>query len=338
MRIFGWAADRQGCGWYRIALPLWGLREFGGHSVFASERMLLHPARDADVVIGQRVCLPGASQTWQDLCRKRDVATVYEVDDDLLDVDASSEKAYAFYSRSDIRANVVANAKVADLVTVSTEPLAEVMRRYNPRVVVLPNALDGGLFDHARPRRDRVTVGWAGSATHRMDFAEAAPGVRQFLRRNPQADMHFIGESYARMVSGTDQTMAGRIRHTGWSQDIAAYYAKIDFDIGIAPLRPHVFNRSKTWVKIAEYAALGIPYVASDFGPYHEWGGHGERGLLVRYPHEWAKHLRALAGDEAMRAEMGAAAKQYARRWDIAVRWQAWEDVYTSLLEGRAAA
>jgi Glycosyltransferase len=335
VRIYGWVADRQGCGWYRVALPLYGLREWGGHEVGASERMLKDPST-MDVIIGQRVCLPGPSTVWQDLCRRGDVATVYEVDDDLLNVDPSSEAAYAFYARADIRANIAANAACADMVTVSTPVLAEVMSAYNSNVVVLPNALDGGLFDHARPRRGRLTVGWAGSATHRMDLTEAASGVRQFLRRHPDVDMHFIGEDYSRLIAGTDTVLAGRIRHTGWRLDIAAYYATLDFDIGIAPLRPHVFNRSKTAVKILEYSALGIPWVASDVGPYHDHGPHG--GVLVRYPHEWPRVLGDLAADESMRVELGAKAKEYARRWAISERWRAWETAYTTLVSGRVAA
>lgn len=342
MKIFGWAADRQGCGWYRIAVPLHGLREWGGHAVDASEH-LPHKGPDpdldgVDIVVGQRVCLPPATMMWQRICREGKVATVYEVDDDLLDVDASSERAYEFYGRPDIRANIVANAAAADMVTVSTDALAEVMSRYNRNVVVLPNALDPGLFEWNRPCRDHLTAGWAGSATHRMDLAEAAPGIRQFLRRHPDVGWHFVGEDYTRMVAGTDAALAGRIRHTGWRHDISAYYATLDFDIGIAPLRPHLFNRSKTWVKIAEYAALGIPYVATDFGPYAEWGGHGERGLLVRYPHEWPKALHTLASDQALREQMGVAARVYARQWSIEHRWKTWEDAYTSLLEGRVAA
>lgn len=331
MRIFGWCADRQGCGWYRIALPLHGLRAWGGHEVAASER-IPRDLSGVDVVVGQRVCLPGPTSLWQRLCREKRVATVYEVDDDLLSVDPSSEIAHAFYSRPEIQANVVANAAAADLVTVSTEPLAEVMRRHNPRVVVLPNVVDGALLDVQRPHRKRLTVGWAGSATHRMDLAEAAGGLRQFLRRNPEVDLHVIGTDYSRMIAGSDRGLAERIRYTGWQPQIADYYRHLDFDIGLAPLRAHVFNRCKSPVKALEYAALGIPVVASDTGPYAGFVEHQVTGVLVRYPHEWATWLRTLAHDHAMREEMGAAAREQARGWTIQARWGAWQDTYSNLL------
>jgi glycosyltransferase involved in cell wall biosynthesis len=340
VRIYGWCADMQGCGWYRIALPLLGLRQWGGHTVNVSQRLpFRRDLQVVEVLIAQRVCEPRQSRDWQRVCADpAGPATVYEIDDDLLEIDHSSEQAHAYYSDPATRANIITNAAAADLVTVSTEPLAEVMRRYNPRVAVLPNTIDHNLLQHERPRRDRLTIGWAGSPTHRMDFAEAAPALRQFLRRHPQVDMHFLGENYTKLVAGTDRLLEKQIRHTGWQVDIVDYYMAVDFDIGLAPLRPHVFNQRKSPVKALEYGVLGIPVVASDTGPYPGFVRHGQTGFLVRRPHEWAQYLHQLVVDEDLRNRMGAAGKELAAQWTIEARWRAWEETYMQVLERRRAA
>jgi glycosyltransferase involved in cell wall biosynthesis len=55
-----------------------------------------------------------------------------------------------------------------------------------------------------------------------------------------------------------------------------------------------------------EYAALGIPVIASDREPYRAFVLDGVTGYLVRHEHEWGKRLYELVNDEAMRVEMGA--------------------------------
>ena len=68
--------------------------------------------------------------------------------------------------------------------------------------------------------------------------------------------------------------------------------------------------------------------VASDCEAYRGFVRHGETGFLVRYDHEWGRYLRDLVNDEAMRAEMGAAAKRLAAEHTIQERYGAWEAAY----------
>jgi hypothetical protein len=109
------------------------------------------------VIVGQRVCNPGPTFRWQQMARAERCALVYEVDDDLLDVDPSNGPAWSFFSR----------LEVADLVTVSTERLAEVMSKRNRNVIVLPNCVPQSLFDapHAPGPRDSPSASQAGRRT-----------------------------------------------------------------------------------------------------------------------------------------------------------------------------
>jgi glycosyltransferase involved in cell wall biosynthesis len=198
------------------------------------------------------------------------------------------------------------------------------MRQFNPNVIVLNNHIDDAMFDLVRPRRDRVTVGWAGGDSHKRDWMMVAPKIRRFLDRNPDVDFHGVGENYLK-----ENRVRGR--HSGWSADLFDYYRTIDFDIGIAPLTFSMFNRSKSAIKALEYAALGIPVIATDIEPYQPFVVDGVTGFLVKHEHEWEARLRDLVNDEGMREEMGRNAKERARKWSIKEGWRLWANAYQNL-------
>lgn len=319
MKVFAYE-DGTACGYYRIRQPFDAMQATGLDASYARSG----EAPDGAVVVGQRVGGPDFTLHWLKAWRKHRL--VWETDDDLWAVDALNRRAVRHFTPEVLDA-LEQVARFSHMITVSTEPLAEAMRRFNSNVVTIPNHVDDRMLQIERPRRDRVTVGWAGGDSHHTDWLHVAPILRRFLARNPGVDLHTIGANYQ---------IAARIpraqsRHTGWSVDLFDYYRSIDFDIGIAPLAPIGFNRSKSHIKALEYAALGIPIVASDQEPYRDFVIDGVTGYLVRRSHEWERRLRDLVNDEAMRTEMGRAAKERARQFTIGKGWQLWADAYRSL-------
>ncbi|MCQ8831742.1 glycosyltransferase [Streptomyces malaysiensis] len=320
--VFGWAADETGCGFYRIALPMQGLTGLG-HRVAHSMKMPSE-ARDipGTVIVGQRVCKPEPSKLWQQLA-KQGRKLIYEVDDDLWNVDASSPVAHEYFARPEIRAALQRNIEVATAVTVTTDPLAERVAQWNPNVHIVPNAVPDWLVDHQPQQRDDgvLTIGWGGSATHAMDFDQVADQLRRFLTRNPGTEFHCIGNNYATWM----RIPANRARFTPWVANVEDFLRTIDYHVGIAPLRPHVFNQAKSALKALEAGALGIPIVASAVRPYEDYVWDGTTGYLVRRDHEWAACLRSLAYEPDMRREMGMAAREQARQHTITQTAPLWE-------------
>ena len=117
-------------------------------------------------------------------------------------------------------------------------------------------------------------------------------------------------------------------RWSRWNTNLVEYLHTLDFDIGIAPIAYHVFNKSKSDIKALEYAALGIPVVASDFGPYAASVTHGVTGFLVKRPHEWGTYLGLLADDAQLREEMSINAKLWASTRTIQGNAWQWELAY----------
>lgn len=316
-RIYGWLADYNGCGFYRLAHPLRELarlmpRRYGTDSGIA----LPLDYTDYDVIVGQRICkyddqsdptgifIKLASQDQNQLA-------VYEVDDDLFSVPESSP-AHAWYSQEAVQENIRSCATAADLVTVSTEPLADIMRRVNPNVVVIPNYIDDSVLDIDRPRNTQLTIGWGGTSTHDDDFKALGDALDNVMLRNPDPVFMTIGGRYGGNLPRS------RIVRLPWIHSVKKVYSQIArFDIGIAPLANSRFNESKSHIKVLEYMALGIPCVAADLLPYQGIVEHGKTGFLAKTPAEWSKYLNLLVNDDDLRGEMGTAARSASVNWTL---------------------
>ena len=326
---------------YRVALPLRELAKHDGFDVtFADAGDDGHPhvitldvLRGYDVIVAQRWNKHDGLGTWRraSLWAK----TVYDLDDDLWNITPENWAAYQFYAKPEIRDATTHAAETASLVTVSTEPLAQVVREEagHDRVAVLPNCIPSWATRLPRHPRRRPRVGWQGGASHGIDIGQVAGPVRRFLKRFPGWDLQLNGSDYR----DTFRVPRDRAFFAPWVPvygNPEKYYTSIDFDIGLAPLWPTKFSSSKSAIKVIEYGARGIPSVASDCPAYRDTITHGVDGFLVRHDHEWLRYLSVLAADDALREKMGEAAREMARRHLIEDGWTAWAEAYCGLRPG----
>lgn len=318
-----WAADKAGCGFYRCEEPGRVLRMLGYQVVVDTLRT---PAWQQHAVVGQRVCDTRPTVGWQQLAADRDkrrvpAQLVYDVDDDLFAVDERSP-AHGFFARPDIRANIVRNAQVADVVTCATSVIADRMRAETGHrdIRVIGNGLPAALSGWTRPAHrgplgdmPAVTLGWTGSALSAPDLAVAAPAIRRILDRNPRWRLHTIGAPVGAVEAvGLAHP---QVDVTEWIPGTLEFLARVDFDVWVAPWRDTPFNRAKWPTKIMESRMLGIPLVVTPVGAYADRGNHDAGVFTAREAHEWQHHLWRLGSDRAARAVAGDAARSNAYRW-----------------------
>jgi hypothetical protein len=325
-----------GCCWYRIALPLRELEKHGHEltmmSVNDDDRATITSSDlvGYDVIVGQRLNVFKGMEAWR-RARGPFSRLVYDTDDDVFTVNPENWGAYHLYGQPEIRDAVTHMAQVSDLVTVTTEHLAGVMRGHtgNEATAVLPNCIPEFVADLARQERPRPAVGYQGGASHGEDVGLISGPVRRFLKRFPGWDLRLSGTDYRPTFKAGD-----RAKFNEWVpvyDDPVGYYETLDFDIGLAPLAMKPFDYSKSNIKVLEYAARGIPAIATDCAVYRSFIRHGENGFLVKQEHEWLKYMSILASDDQLRLKMGEAARADARNWTIEGNYQRWERVYTSL-------
>jgi len=333
-RVFGWMADMMGCGYYRIVNPYAELSNHGYQ--VAGDVNWSGYVDSADVVVAQRTCKLDPSTGWQRLAwlkrqKKHNKLLVYEIDDDFLSIDRDKDdqNVYHYFTHPEIQNNIIENVKAADLVTVSTDPLAEVLRPYNDNIVVIPNYIDATVMDTPAEidfgsdidREKSIIIGYTGSLTHRADFNTIQNEMAQLLVQNDPAWFLFMGHLY--------ENNFVKSVHLPFQNIIEGdYFKTFGFDIGIAPLLDTKFNQSKSYIKALEYAAFGIPCVASNVGPYRDFVQHGETGFLFNQPYQFTKYMRDLINDADMRKEMGAKAKEYAKKFTIQEHYTKYIDAY----------
>jgi Glycosyl transferases group 1 len=338
VKIFAGHDGGSGCAWYRMILPMQELQAHGHDVTFASadvekdrgSGITARSMEGHDIIVAQRFNKPGGVHIYRE-ARTPVNRLVYELDDNVFSVSPENFQAYMLWQRPDILDATIHAMEVSDLITCSTPALADVLREHNPNVVVVPNHIPGWVCDVERNRRARPAVGWAGGASHGADVGLIASPVRRFLKRFPGWDLRLTGTDYRPTFKAGDHMV-----FTPWIQvndNPEGFYTSPDWDIGLAPVVPNAFNASKSFLKALEYGALGIPTIASDWHPYHDYIKHGETGFLVRQDHEWLKYMSELASDDGLREKMGAAAREQARQFTIENGWVLWEQVYQGLFK-----
>ena len=253
---------------------------------------------------------------------------VYEIDDDVFRVDVTNWMAYSTYKAPAIRDALGHAAEVADIVTVTTEPLAEIMREFNPEVRVIPNVIPDGVLGIERCHQPKVVIGWAGGASHARDLALVAGSLRHVIdRHGKRAEIHLYGTNYG-------ETIGRPARFTPWIPIDASldYFRAVDFDIALAPLTGTKFDQSKSSLKAIEAFGLGIPVLASDVEPYRGTVIDGYNGYLCRKKSDWGRRLEELINDAAAREEMGRNARETARAHTMSEGVKLWQRAYEELL------
>jgi len=294
-------------------------------------------AKDVDLIVVQRVNYFDGLGLWRRWGSTVGLRTVYENDDDVWNITRDNEMAYSTYEEgTEVREAVERYTKTASMITCTSPVLGDLHRSVAPlaRVEILPNYVPAWTLDlpHDERTNDRMRLGWMGGGSHRKDLESMAPQVKRFLHRNPNWDLCIGGEDYRHLFKGVRPE---RMMYMPWvhiTDEPKLFYRVLDFDIGICPLINTKFAQSKSPVKAIEYAARGIPAIASDVEPYRRFIRHGETGFLVKQDHEWLKYLTLLASDEELRKKMGEAAQDLVRReYTIEGNWQKWVNAYKSM-------
>lgn len=193
--------------------------------------------------------------------------------------------------------------RMADIVTVSTEALAEQYRKINPNVVVIKNRIRQRDFEalplaYARERKDgKIHVGWMGLMNYRAkDLSIIKPVLHKFLARHKNVVFVNVGSQLALDYLGVPK--AQRIHHESVTFP-GHFLPTSDIDIGLVPLTTNLFNECKSYLKGMEYGAIGAAVIASPTREYREWVTEGVNGYLAEETWEWLDCLeQAIYHDE----------------------------------------
>jgi O-antigen biosynthesis protein len=337
--------DRWGVGEFRITAPLTILQRHGAKVYFVDTQPTHGKIRyfqpemfeNATHIILQRFNDPGIWEIFEatgqmqynpvclelrDRWKSGDLKIIYECDDDLLRVDPQNPAAHrkglprAGTFTPEVCRKIESIVRRCDALFVSTPDLGARWAHLNSRVFVLPNSIDFSMRPWHIPMkrverlRDKIVIGWAGGLHHIGDEAPLVGVMREITDRYP----HVMVALFSNPITSAHFARAWDMRPDRCVLldvvDFQRYPIVLSqFDIGLAPLMTTEFNRCKSYLRLIEYGARGIPYVAQRISPYaqfhHETAGIG--GYLASGSAEWRNALIRLIEDEEDRKRKGEA-------------------------------
>jgi len=197
------------------------------------------------------------------------------------------------------------------LVVAGSQSLAEMISDAAPRLVVLPTPVNLASYPVAPlPERTRVRLAWIGWGSNLRYLEALAPVFRRLRAEGVDYEIHVISDRLPDMPEVP-------CRLVRWSE-AAEGPALADCDLGLAPLADDVWTRGKAGYRCIQYAAAGLPAVASPVGANREVVRDGDTGVWAATPEEWHAALLRLCGDAALRRRMGEAARARAADYDLA--------------------
>jgi glycosyltransferase involved in cell wall biosynthesis len=158
--------------------------------------------------------------------------------------------------------------------------------------------------ERVMPHGSDVRIGWLASREHRDTYErmQLREVFEHMLRRHPHVEIVAIGIDLE-----LTSNRAFSIPFTAYA-DLPPLLARLD--IGIAPIADLEFNAIRSNVKLKEYGAAGLPWLASPIGPYAEMGE--EQGGRLVEDDRWRQELEALVVDADERRRLAFRARQWA--------------------------
>lgn len=217
-------------------------------------------------------------------------------------------------------------------VVTSTRFLADRVNEWNPRLRVecIPNGIAVDRFPTRRHRAGPTTIGWVGSTAHRS--GDLALLRKPFAGLDKKVGFHHTGHhhdfpSFAQQAG----VSAERVSTTPMLAPYEYPYGFL-FDVGVVPLVDIPFNHAKSNIKGLEYAAAGIPFVASPLPEYVILAEEYGVGRLAKTARDWQRHLKALLDYEVRRDESRRQRHIVAEHFTVRKQAQAWDNLMWDLI------
>jgi hypothetical protein len=315
--------------YYRALNPARALGE-RGHAVkyygVEEPTMGLDELRSFDVALIYRHCTKRSERLAVAL-REAGIAVVYDNDDMVGSVTADHPNRRDFGGLSGVALHqrVKQMLRTAHVVTSPSPTLAEQYRETSDDVRVIENYVPDEFPGARRGSHQGVVVGWVAGAEHRIDRdrLRLRDTLEDLLSAHPELRVVTIGVALG--------IASERCENVSYIQFPDLGGALAGFDVGLAPLADVPINRARSNSKVKEYAALGVPWLASPVGPYRDLG-EAQGGRLVA-DDGWHEAIERLVTRDRERRKLAKRAARWGRDQTIGKHAEAWEVALRAAVE-----
>jgi len=245
---------------------------------------------------------PALTERWLSW---RKVPFVYAVDDPIFVPYRSPYQGSLSWLKFFKKAEKTCSTSAVTIV--NSHPLKAWARQFCEDVVRIPSVVDVESYA-MRCKQDNASlvIGWSGSPTTTSNLITILPILGQ-IQNDREVRLKAVG------ISGDKQDLEG-VECLPWEASREVDEIK-SFDIGLAPMIDNPWNHWKFSLKVAQYAAAGVPVVASPVGDIPNQVVDGVTGYLACNPDDWRNHICRLLDNPSLREQMGIEGERRAREY-----------------------
>ena len=334
--------NMNACPFIRIHTPFSKLAESGNYHFFIYGREIM-PLLDIDNIIDEHIFdviviqrVNPYSTNILKKAKKHNIKIIYETDDDLLDIRPENPSYKYILEHYDDIKKLVNNV---DYITVSTDELKNRFNKLNINNIEIIKNYYVNTFLQLKPFKFRgnnqIKIGYFGTLTHQNDLELMRKVILRLKDIFSKKNIEIIFETAGVSLINSD-----------WFRDVELPYYPMsmntfydwlsnnsDWDIGVVPLANLDFNKCKSELKYIEFAALGIPVVASGIGAYKDCIQNGVNGYLSTNEDEWVDKLSVLIEDPILRNGMvNNARDDILKNYSLKSRVNQWNNLFKRLI------
>lgn len=239
-----------------------------------------------------------------DWANEKEVPVLYQVDDDLLNVPENlGQKKFRYHNAPERLATVKALLNRSDLIYASNIRLKDRIASQGAKAQIKAGAIycSAKVLSPAVERPVRK-VGYMASADHSHNLVPVLPAIARYLRANPDVQFEFFGSIPIPPELAEFKSRVNSAPPIANYNEFLEEFSKYEWDIGICPLTPIMFNLMKANTKWVEYTAVGAAVVASRGTVYDDCCSDG-CGILAATEDDWFNALQSLTTDPRARFE-----------------------------------
>jgi len=295
--------------------------------------------KDVDLVYIKHIDNPYAVISILGACDYYNKPLIVDFDDDVFTTDNLAPEKYTYTKESQHYHNLEVLLQNCTAITVSTSPLIKRYEKFNKNIHLVPNACDMSDWKFESRHHERVTVGWAGSASHVVDHPVLEQVYQRVVEKYPEVVFSFVGHMLPDHIKGMKrknwEIKPGISWWEGNPENDMTYprlLAECGYDVGLAPIIKSQFNASRSLVKWFEYTMVGVPVVASKWGPYLDLDD-GNEAYLVDSAEEWAYKINNLIQNKDDRKRLITNARERIERdYSIERIIPIWREIFSNYI------
>jgi len=326
--------EANGCAYYRQVLPGRLLAEMGYEALVGQPRPVddhgIGMAKDDGALFGfdisvMKLMMHASVPHLFQVMQAKGERVVVDIDDFHFSMDEQNIAHAATNPHTNPANNRMwyeIGIRQADHVTVSTAFLADFYGRRCRDVRLVRNAVETERFSPVY-QPDSPVYGWLGGTLWRSGDIELLSGWLPGFTADHGITVHHAGH-----IPGDPRHFAIRAGlkavQTSSMKTISGVPEMLqNFHVGLVPLVRNAFNEAKSYLKGLEYAAAGIPFIATPTEEYRMLHAAGV-GRLAATPDEWRDHATELLDADVRREEARRQREIVSQKFDISGMGEAW--------------